>query len=87
MKNYYIFYISSSDVPKNLLLEGGYLLTNWPNLVTKKDVLENTLASSLVAWLTFTSAFAILTILGGAMPFPPQRTPSAQSGIHLFVPC
>ena len=54
MNNYHIFYISSIDGPRNLLLEGGgRLLTNWPTTVTKAEVLENTLAKSLVVRLTF----------------------------------
>ena len=74
MNNYHIFYISSSDVPRNLLLEGGCLLTNWPTTVTKAEVLENTLAKSLVVRLTFHELSCNFDNTGGCKALLPHAS-------------
>ena len=72
--------------PKKSSVGRGRLLTNWPTTVTTAEVLENTLAKSLVVRLTFHELSCNFDNTGGVKSPPPPHIPSAQSGFHPFVP-
>ena len=51
-------------------------MNNWPIIVTKKKIAENTVANSLAAWLPFDQLSCKFENIGGATPAPkpPART-------------
>ena len=64
---------------------GRRVLTTWPTIVTKQEVLENNLARYLVAWLTFHELSCNFDNTGWCNALPPKRTSSTQSGFHPFA--